>query len=345
MLFSGGLFLEGCATFMMIMVSPWTWAWLEARECRRCAGMSWLILSSNFGYPENRPLWSNSMGKYSILSYMGVEQSRLSKLVMVMVRKITSILGARKENFLWVSKLLDSKNVEADKKVVESVVQGVHHLNRQIESGAPLRVQEWPNLGALLRRVEWPAASFGYAIVKLHVFTELHLSKYDQMHSPPLGMDAEATETVDVCRKLSHYMLYLLVTHSSMLPVVGVSEDTLEIILEEGFLTGNGGKDAILRRASEGFEEQWEVPEPQPCRETLEEVKGMWVRLLLYIAGQSRPEMHAAQLAKGGELLTFVWLLMAHNGLGDSDRRIELVDVFPERLMQLSSQQSSDSSP
>lgn len=100
-------------------------------------------------------------------------------------------------------------------------------------------------------------------------------------------MDAEVAETgtcgesvdvtADVCRKLSNYMLYLLVAHSSMLPVVGVSEDTLEIILKEGFLTDNGDKDAILHRASEGFEEQWEVPEPQPRRETLEEIKGMWV--------------------------------------------------------------------
>lgn len=286
-LFGGGLFLEGCATFMMAMVSPWTWVWLDARGYRRFAGMSWFILASNFGYPENRPLWSNSMGQYSILSYMGVEQSRLSKLGMTVVRKITSIVGVRKEKFLWISKLLDSKNIEVDKKVMESMVQGVDLLNRQIESGAPLKVHEWPNLGALFQRIEWPAASLGYAIVKLHVFTELHLSKYDQIHSPPLDMDAEVAETgtcgesvdvtADVCRKLSNYMLYLLVAHSSMLPVVGVSEDTLEIILKEGFLTDNGDKDAILHRASEGFEEQWEVPEPQPRRETLEEIKGMWV--------------------------------------------------------------------
>ncbi|OEL37413.1 hypothetical protein BAE44_0001568 [Dichanthelium oligosanthes] len=69
---------------------------------------------------------------------------------------------------------------------------------------------------------------------------------------------------------------------------------------------------------------------------------GCAVRLLQYIAGQSRPEMHAAQLTRGGELLTFIWLLMAHSRLRDFDQSIELVDVFPEKLMQLSSE-SSDS--
>uniref|UniRef100_A0A166CUY1 DUF4220 domain-containing protein n=1 Tax=Daucus carota subsp. sativus TaxID=79200 RepID=A0A166CUY1_DAUCS len=46
-------------------------------------------------------------------------------------------------------------------------------------------------------------------------------------------------------------------------------------------------------------------------------ISKLWVELLSYAASHVRSSAHAEQLSKGGQLITVVWLLMAHFGLGD----------------------------
>ncbi|CAO2152705.1 unnamed protein product [Urochloa humidicola] len=48
-----------------------------------------------------------------------------------------------------------------------------------------------------------------------------------------------------------------------------------------------------------------------------EMVARVWMEMLTYAAGKCKGTTHMHQLARGGELITMVWLLMAHMGIGN----------------------------
>ncbi|KAD3336529.1 hypothetical protein E3N88_32048 [Mikania micrantha] len=61
-------------------------------------------------------------------------------------------------------------------------------------------------------------------------------------------------------------------------------------------------------------------------------ISKLWVEMLCYAASHSRPSMQAAQVSRGGELITIVWLLMTHFGLGDQFQINEGFAVTGHRL-------------
>ncbi|CAD6224901.1 unnamed protein product [Miscanthus lutarioriparius] len=282
---------------------------------------------------ETRPLWSNTMGQYTFLSYLGCDEPgtslSLSQRVMSKIRKMARCLGVGEaKKLFWVSKLLDSKQEAVDDNIRASLVQELH----RIRSGRPRR--QWRRLGLFVTQAAPELAlDLIYFIGTLHLITEVCLNNRAATASAAASGtaggddDDDADDLDDTCRKLSNYMLYLVVAHSasaSLLQVAtGSPEDALEL-LRQKFLPsmssgGSGSKDAILRQVSDKLRERriFMGLSAERRKETLEELRDMWVRLLLYTAGKSRPAEHAAQLARGGELLTFVWLLMLRHEIGD----------------------------
>ncbi|CAN6194297.1 unnamed protein product [Urochloa humidicola] len=318
-LFAGGFSLEVCGVCTAVM-SPWGWAWLESRHCS-------FLTSVIMWWQRKQVLWSHSMGQYNLRDVLGqyYQQHSTSWMqgLMAGTRKVVEAVCGSQLKY-WISKQLDTKFVEVDKEIMWCIFQKVI----EYETSLP---QQWPNLGALLQQVLMSSDSAlnWNAIARLHIYTEAQLRVY----SPSPG-DVDGESTGVLVQKLSNYMVYLLAMQPGMLPL---SKDANMIFsgvaayfdMAMEMVDNNTNRDeAFHRLATEELTTKVGVPVPAYCtREQLLETKEAWIRLLVYIAGRSRPEMHAAQLARGGELLSFVWLFMAFKGLGDSAlSQIEIVD-------------------
>ncbi|XP_015887348.2 uncharacterized protein LOC107422424 [Ziziphus jujuba] len=193
---------------------------------------------------------------------------------------------------------------------------------------------EW----ALLRssssyvKLKWSIGEFQYAesLLLWHLATELCYSTIKE---------GDRNER-QVCKLLSDYMFYLLVAKPAMLaPVLGnwqvVFQDTCAeamrffnefsisdqsqacqvlISVETKFrattVKGNRSKSVLFdacvlaHQLQNLKEERWNV------------MKLVWAELFCYAAINCRPIVHAQQPSRGGEFLTFTWLLMNHFGLG-----------------------------
>ncbi|XP_056172592.1 uncharacterized protein LOC130139490 [Syzygium oleosum] len=139
---------------------------------------------------------------------------------------------------------------------------------------------------------------------------------------------------------LSDYMLYLLLKQPNLVSAVAVAGiaqmKSVEIFSELRRLQNlikkrtdmNELCDKLFKvpieQPHEGDSRRWRSPlkgglrlarEMERLRERKWEVmSGVWVEMLSYAASHIKGEAHVQVLSRGGELLAFVWLLMAHFG-------------------------------
>ena len=181
---------------------------------------------------------------------------------------------------------------------------------------------------------------FEQSILLWHIATDLlyHTDNQDQNPSLDKCPDYRA-----MCKLVSDYMLYLLVMRPSMLPD-GIGHMRFRDSRAEGI---QFFKDkAIIEGRTEACQKLLEVNTEVPplqvegdksksmlfeaCRlakslqsleitekEKWEMMCDVWVEMLCYAASQCGWNQHAKQLRRGGELLTHVWLLMAHFGISE----------------------------
>ena len=148
------------------------------------------------------------------------------------------------------------------------------------------------------------------------------------------------------CNYLSRYMLYLLVRRPNMLPIgmghikfrdiytevgdfieehngksVKNEEEASETLskVKTKVMLAVGGRDRSRRDRSNYviFHACRLASALDKCDKKWEIIKNVWLEMFGHAASLCKGRLHAQQLRRGGELLTHVWLLMAHFGLTD----------------------------
>ncbi|KAI9118777.1 hypothetical protein K1719_010222 [Acacia pycnantha] len=174
------------------------------------------------------------------------------------------------------------------------------------------------------------------------------------------AVDDNTMKQLKISMLLSDYMLYLLIMQPNMMSAIaGIGQKRFQDTCEEAKIffkkRVSGDKEAMLEEACKALKE---VPTEQnpidvkgdrsksllfdACRlakeleklgdqKKREIITCVWVELLSYAACHCRPMGHVQLLSKGGELISFVWLLMVHLGLGtqfqikEGDARAKLI--------------------
>ncbi|XP_030507044.2 uncharacterized protein LOC115722069 isoform X1 [Cannabis sativa] len=276
------------------------------------------------------------------------------------VNELKYTIGYRMNEHLWnfifkelQDKAKDAEDVKMAKRICEA--KGSYVLLKGMKDNE----EEIKELVPYIDEV-----SYDKSLVLWHIATELcYQNDFISNELDPMKDDKYNNQLYHFSKLLSDYMLYLLVLQPTMMSAViaGVGQirfwDMKEEIKESFVHTSEEAKRFFSRRGNGKGKEKEACMDILAVNTTIKPatVKGdrsksvlfdacvlakkldqfgdkkweilssFWVEMLSYAASHCRPDSHAQLVSKGGELITFVWLLMAHLGLGDQYQKEGLV--------------------
>jgi hypothetical protein len=302
---------------------------------------------------HKRP-WPDQVAQYNIIGYLA-RNKRHS-----LFRRLVTLLGC-KDNIdqLWCMKPSKS-SPNITKLVHDYLTEGWKHQINDLTTYRAFNDNRghWTlNQEGCGGSLEWSLRRpFDESVLMWH----WHLATDFCFHR----RDTDAShEIARQCREISNYMVYLLFVNPEMLmtgarrssfraayreikrvlqeenpsldsgpenytpPPMPVDEKKLTLkILEQVMVTVGSGAphDArwlahyLMELCSESQEKMWRV------------IQGVWVEMLCFSAGRCRGYLHAKSLGKGGEYLSYVWLLMSYMGMETLADRMQLVQGAEE---------------
>ncbi|VVA23966.1 PREDICTED: unnamed product [Prunus dulcis] len=339
MLLAGAIILDLYAVILFLL-SDWAVLWF----CKHKTAAHLLYpVISHMSFAENKR-WSNEITQYNLILICCEDKPakyRFLKKVPGICRKLKKSVEVPRElkELIFLQLLKKSTcapNSEGYKELRDRRVEWVLQNENCIE------------------KLGWSIGEeFDLSVLLWHIATQLcYYSDRDQDKYPNSVSDPNC----EASKLLSEYMLYLLVKRPSMLPN-GIGQirfkdtcaEATEFFKQRKCQRSEQDRackklrevnsDEILPAEVKGDEsksvlfdacklandlESLETKEYWENQKKWQLISHVWVEMLSYAASHCRWNHHAVQLRRGGELLTHVWLLMAHLGLTEQLQTFEL---------------------
>ncbi|CAO2197278.1 unnamed protein product [Urochloa humidicola] len=334
-LFGGALCLEVYAIGMML-ISYWTYAALQSCNLRFLSSL--IFRSIQYFRPESRAKWSNLMAQHNLISFCLLDKP-------TMLTKVLSVLGlkAHWDSWLYIRHIDVSHELKILvfrelKDKAASIVDAESYRKFSNHRG------QWAlQCKGYYKELGWSVeVEFDESILLWHIATDLCFHSGDDNDADT----AKVAQHVEISRAISNYMLFLLVARPFML-TAGIGQirfgDTcaeaknffdradmaahLDVRAAARMVLGVNAE--IAPRDVKGDRSKSVLFDACRLAKSLLElqphkrwrvVRVVWVEMLCYAANKCRSNFHAKQLSGGGELLTVVWFLMAHLGVGEQYR-------------------------
>ncbi|WRX27210.1 Protein of unknown function DUF594 - like 10 [Theobroma cacao] len=321
---------------LVILFSDWTVVWLSLlKKTSVLRAITSVRLFSN-------PRWSNSMAQYNLLSFALREKPMIYDPILSQVKphflhrilKLFKFLGfvQKQEKERYVTKEVISNSLkEWIFKYLKERLKAKATVYDTQDAGRQIFAVEIYGQGELKWSVE---KGFDERILTWHIATDICYY---------LEETIETTQSKrEISILMSRYMLHLLVNYPSMLPAgLGdiLIEDTCAEVIDfcntpeppkhktdayDRLVKATIGTELLGTRyragksmLSDGRGLARSLNEISNKEEKWSLIADTWVEMLAHAASHCEGSQHRQHLRRGGQLLTHVWLLMAHLGLTD----------------------------
>ncbi|KAL8483317.1 hypothetical protein ACS0TY_026125 [Phlomoides rotata] len=334
-LLCGAVFLD-LVGFYNLVISDWSivLAWKK---------VSSVLIMLRFGKKNRR--WSKNLYQYSFMRFCLRDRFRwLNKVADFIGTKATldELKHKKKNKCDWPlqNSIFKELKEKAEKAETAEAVKEIYSARGEyVLSDYPTHYT-CPSIASSLS----DGVEYDESLLLWHIATELCYST---------NIDNDPNR--EICKVLSDYMLYLLIMRPTLMSAVaGIAQVQFQDTCAEAIkffkrweteLSGASEREKV---ACEKLLKVKTDVEPKQVKgdrsksllfnacilahdlnnfakiadneRRWEMMSRVWVELLSYAAGHCRPDVHARQLSQGGELITFVWLLMVHFGLGEQFR-------------------------